>query len=228
MEINQKIIDNSILSVDTSLYNHFKNVLNITCEVNGVNEKVPIHWATGERWSQIKNKNMLRDANGSLILPIITIYNTGMSDDPTFNVLGGLPSSEDFVLSNVAERNAITSGASRLVTVMKYPKQFSCTYEVNIWAQYIKQINQIVGYLVSNQPFQQHFCFNDSVTGKYRYTAYVDAPINSKDNMSDVGQNERIIIKTFTFRVTFPLITEESGFRRERVMVKIKESIEVI
>ncbi len=226
--INQEGVYRNIFKLDSSVFNHFTNVLNICVTTNGVKEKVPVIWGTGEKWSMIKNKKMLRDENGSLILPIISISNTGVVDDPTLNVLAALPNSERLIINTEVKAADSKKGLEYISTSVKYPKQVSCTYELNIWAQFITQMNEIIEYLITKQNYQQSFCFYDKDDSGYRYNAFMDAPLNSKDNLMEVGQEERMIIKSITFRVTFPIIDKDSDVRQDRVMMKIRigESVE--
>jgi len=219
--INADGIHRTIYKLDQSLYSYFQD-LGITITANGTQEKVPITWGTGEKWSIIKNKKMLRDANGSLILPIISITSMGVADDPQNNVLAALPKSERLIISKEAISNESGNGLEYLVTSIRYPKQISCTYEMNIWAQYLIQMNEIIQYLITKQHYQQSFCFYDKDNSGYRYNAFMDAPLNSKDNVMEIGQEERIIIKSITFRITFPIIDKDSDLKQERGAMKIR------
>jgi hypothetical protein len=45
-------------------------------------------FAAGERWNQVKSRPQLRDKNGALILPLIAMTRTGITQDPTDDIAG--------------------------------------------------------------------------------------------------------------------------------------------
>lgn len=73
-----------IEDVDVALFNLFDK--EIQPMVNGQDsaelKKVPIIFAAGEKWALLKRGKPIRDKNSTLILPLITIMRTGMSQGP--------------------------------------------------------------------------------------------------------------------------------------------------
>lgn len=68
--------------VDVSLFNLFDKEIEL--QVGGNNsdfKKVPVIFATGEKWAILKKRKALRDRNNSLILPLLTIARTSVSQD---------------------------------------------------------------------------------------------------------------------------------------------------
>jgi len=77
-------------TIDLSLWNWLNDKMNVSCTTNKGWEKVPCVWTAPERAYQTKNttsddrKNRdMRDADGALIFPIITLTRNGFSKDPT-------------------------------------------------------------------------------------------------------------------------------------------------
>jgi hypothetical protein len=66
-----------IIDVDTSLFNLFEKEIKFTVltSTNGKEDlkKVPVIFSSSEKWALAKNKKGIRDSNGSLILPLVTI-----------------------------------------------------------------------------------------------------------------------------------------------------------
>lgn len=222
-------LERTIYKCDSAVLNYYTNYLKIQIESNGITEKVPVVWAIGERWKNIKNNKMLRDANGSLILPIISIGNTGIEDDPTKSTLSTLSKGERFTVKNEVISDTEKRGLEYVSTTIDYPKQLTLNYEVNIWAQTIAQMNRILEQIINKQEYTTSFVVyeNDNKTG-WRYNALIDSPLfNSMDNLKEVGQEERMVIKNYTFRITTPII-DKNSIKQERVAVKFKitESVE--
>jgi len=75
--------------VDVSIFNLFEK--EITLQVNGDNstpQKVPVIFAAGEKWALLKKRKAIRDRNGSLILPLVTIVRNSISQDSSKDIAG--------------------------------------------------------------------------------------------------------------------------------------------
>jgi len=78
-----------IEDVDVALFKLFDNEIKL--QVGGNNsdfKKVPVIFATGEKWAILKKKSALRDKNNSLILPLLTIARTAINQDLGSDVSG--------------------------------------------------------------------------------------------------------------------------------------------
>jgi hypothetical protein len=78
-----------IEDVDGALFKLFENEIKL--QVGGDNsdlKKVPVVFATGEKWAILKNKKALRDRNNSLILPLLTIARNSISQDLSSDISG--------------------------------------------------------------------------------------------------------------------------------------------
>ena len=70
-EVN--IMPSTIETVDRAFFEYVDNQLNIFSNTNKGFEKVPVFWVSAERAHHIKRDKGLRDSNGVLKLPIITV-----------------------------------------------------------------------------------------------------------------------------------------------------------
>ena len=64
--------------IDRALFNLFDKELQFSIEQKGASRKVPVIFATGERFALIKRREPLRDENEALILPLISIRRTSI------------------------------------------------------------------------------------------------------------------------------------------------------
>lgn len=80
----------TIEDVDRSVFNLFDKQLPFQSKTNeGGTKKIPVIFATGERFAVLRRKEPLRDKTGALILPLISIVRSGISQDPDNGISGG-------------------------------------------------------------------------------------------------------------------------------------------
>lgn len=78
-----------IEDVDVGVFNLFENELKLSCGADSEKlKKVPVVFATGEKWAMLKRNDPLRDSTNTLILPIIAITRTGFNQTVTEDVVG--------------------------------------------------------------------------------------------------------------------------------------------
>lgn len=79
-----------IEDVDKALFEELESGIPfvVTMGQNNQTKKVPIIFAAGEKWAQLKNNKPIRDKNGSLILPLITIVRTGIVQSSGDDITG--------------------------------------------------------------------------------------------------------------------------------------------
>ena len=68
-------------TIDYAMYNWLNDKLDLYTTTHSGFEKVPVIWASAERAYQVKRKEELRDADGTLVLPIITIERANVTKD---------------------------------------------------------------------------------------------------------------------------------------------------
>jgi len=77
-----------IEDVDEALFNKFNSEIGFSVEYHGKVHDVPVIFAGGERFAMIKRKDPIRDKNGTLILPLISIYRSAIDQSPNLGGLG--------------------------------------------------------------------------------------------------------------------------------------------
>ena len=81
--VSETIIAPSTLEIiDQAIFDWVKDEVNIFCTTNKGWKKVKSIWVSAERAHQVKNKKELRDSNGALILPLITVQRDSVKKDP--------------------------------------------------------------------------------------------------------------------------------------------------
>ena len=68
-------------TIDYALYDFVNDSINAFCTTNKGFKKVPVIWVASERAYQIKDNKDLRDDDGTLIFPMMTVQRTGLEKD---------------------------------------------------------------------------------------------------------------------------------------------------
>jgi hypothetical protein len=71
----------TIETIDRALFDYVDDTLDISCTTNKGWKKVPFYWTGAERAYQIKHDRELRDNNGVLIYPIMTVERVSIVKD---------------------------------------------------------------------------------------------------------------------------------------------------
>jgi len=71
-------------NIDLAMFNWINEKLNIFSNSNRGWEKVPVLWTSAERAFQSKRDKSLRDKEGALILPLITVERISVEKDLSF------------------------------------------------------------------------------------------------------------------------------------------------
>jgi len=76
--------------IDEAVFYYFENVIQPTIIQNGNKIKVPISYASQERWAAVQSDGYYRDKNGKLMYPLIMVQRTGFEKNRTLaNKLDG-------------------------------------------------------------------------------------------------------------------------------------------
>jgi hypothetical protein len=73
----------TIEDADRALFNLFNEDIPMIYQQRNETKKIPVIFATGERFAVLRRKRPLRDNQGALILPLISIMRTGIEQDNT-------------------------------------------------------------------------------------------------------------------------------------------------
>lgn len=77
-----------IEDVDVALFNLFNDELTLSVQAVDGPIKVPVIFASGEKWAMLKRGRAIRDKTGTLILPLITIGRTNIQQIPAEDQAG--------------------------------------------------------------------------------------------------------------------------------------------
>lgn len=243
------ITPSTIETIDYSMFEWVNKKLDIFTTTNKGFQKVPVKWSSGERaWMSKKDSN-LRDKDGTLILPLISIERTGVVKDPNKkgSVWGNIPpvfkdeyggtitvakrinQDKTSIFSRAANKrktgklNIKTEKPSKVVyetITMPIPVYVENTYKISIRTEYQQQMNEIL------QPFFTKTRGSNMVYLKYdghTYPAFIDGNFSYNNNIADMSQDERTFLTEITVTVLGHLIGD--GPNQDKPRVTKRESI---
>lgn len=208
---------------------------------NGDRKKVSVGWSAGERWVSGRQRKGIRDNNGVLILPIISIRRSGIEPSPTMSALG----TETPVLqvakritqktNNLVNLMAKREGQFRTpaqpvvyeVTTIPFPDRNILTYEVQVQAQYIVQMNTILEKVFHELDIAKSFVAPFDNDGRHPQigedfekrkkidrdyvVGFFDSTVNDGGNFEEFTDQERIVRWNTTIRVPAVLQLDPEG-----------------
>ena len=79
----QLLMPSTLEDIDAAMLDYLNNTLDIHTETNKGFKKVPVIWVAAERAAQIKQHKDLRDDNGAIIYPLMTLERASVAKDMT-------------------------------------------------------------------------------------------------------------------------------------------------
>ena len=138
-----------LIDIDTAIMNQLEKFqLTVTDEGNQI--KVPMYYASPEKWKSIQKDGIIRDYNGKMILPAIAFQRTTSEKDQAmmmFNRYLNYP-----VLRQYSEKNRYTRFSALVnqnvpvheVYDVLMPDHMVFTYHFIVWTEYVEQMNALV------------------------------------------------------------------------------------
>jgi|TARA_B100000282_G_scaffold292469_1_gene266259 hypothetical protein len=105
----EEIEPSTLENIDFAFFDFINDKMNNRATTNEGWKKVPVIWASAERSFLSKNNKDLRDSDGSLILPLITIERTSMNKSKTrkgkyYGLSGNFPEADRFGRITIARK----------------------------------------------------------------------------------------------------------------------------
>lgn len=188
----------TLYDIDYAIYYHLTQNIKIQIEDNGNHIQVPVMFANGEKWSQIRQHGYLRGADKKVLAPLITLRRTNVSIDERLPMYNSNASNSVYRLypyRNFGMQYDKKSGQylkkdSLEYYLVSFPDYVRVTYELLIWTDLQEQMNPIVQSLVT---------VNDDVWGDVN-TFRTNIQDITSDNVNVPGE-DRLVKTTVTLRV---------------------------
>lgn len=212
-------------TVDQAVQDYFVKRVKLSVDGPNARHNVPVVFAGAERWNSKQKDNPLRDENGTLILPILSLRRTDVARDKGFNGLA-TEQSNITIAKKLANKTSVYTQLvqQRIKNGFPVPKESgqvyehfsipfpdSCTmfYEITAWSQYQSQMNEIMEQIVYAYDYNDSFVmpvdYTKDVRKKngYYFVAFNDGNFSYDSNFQEMTGTERII--RYTFRIKVPV-----------------------
>ena len=197
--------------IDTSIMTHIKNIMKPVVRESNELIKVPVLWGNEERWKSIRNRGVLRDQNGTIILPVMLVKRTSLTMDDQMpvsfdNDVKGkfikVIRSNRYSKNNRYDRFSVLTGQQPVqeFIITGQPDFVTCNYNVVMMTSYMDQMNDL------NNLWVEHLetYFGDSTS--YRFLSSLAGDISNETEME--SQGERLIKNTFDMTIKAYMIPE--------------------
>jgi len=198
----------SLMDLDSAIMFYLTDVIKPTVVDNGENVKVPVMYASPERWAGVQKTGFLRDRKRQLILPVIAFRRTGMSKDDTIPLDTMDPESPSLEVTferkyNAGNRYDNFSVQYGIIPQREYynvavPDFMVLTYDFMIWTSYIEQMNK----LVERINWSEGAYWGEP--GKMKFRTSIDSYTDS----TDVSERERMVRTEFSVTLKGYLLPE--------------------
>jgi len=186
------------MDVDSAILFYFENVIKPSVEDNGENVKVPIMYASPERWKAIQRDGFMKDKKRQTITPVIAYRRTSLEKDdmlPQDKLDANNPNmfytfEKKFTQANRYDNFSVQIGKQpqREYHNVTMPDYVTLSYDFIIWTTYIEQMNTIVEKIV----YSDGAYWGDP--DKMRFRTSVDAFTDA----TEVSDLERLVRTNFT------------------------------
>ena len=188
----------TLMDMDSAITFYFENVIQPSVEDNGENVKVPIMYASPERWKAIQRDGFMRDKKRQTITPVIVYRRTAVEKDETLpqdKLDANNPNLFYTFEKKFSQQNRYDNFTTQigLLPQREYynvtmPDYVTLEYEFIVWTSYIEQMNKIVERVV----YSDGAYWGDP--DKMRFRSSVDAFTDA----TEVTDVERLVRTTFT------------------------------
>ena len=198
--------------IDTAIISHMNNIMKPT--VIEANEKivVPVLYGNEERWKSIRNRQTLRDRNGSIQLPVIVIKRTSLSMndqmplsfdmDVRGKFISVVRSSSGWSKNNRYDRFSVLTGQKPVEEFVTtgMPDFVVCEYTIVMMTAYMEQMNDLNTLMIEHLETY----WGDQTS--YRFLTGLGGGISNEVEME--SQGDRLIRNEFSMTVKGYMIPE--------------------
>ena len=198
----------TLMDMDGAITHYFEKVIKPSVLDNGENVKVPIMYASPERWKAIQRDGFMKDKKRQTITPVIAYRRTSIEKDtslPQDKLDANNPHlfyTFEKKFSNVNKYDNFSTQIG-LIPQREYynvtlPDYVTISYDFIIWTSYIEQMNKIVEKVV----YSDGAYWGDP--DKMRFRTSVD----SFTDATEVSDAERLVRTNFTVTMRGYLLPE--------------------
>tara|TARA_R110000824_G_scaffold12263_1_gene53855 strand:- start:1573 stop:3267 length:1695 start_codon:yes stop_codon:yes gene_type:complete len=195
---NVKNTEITLMDMDSAIQFYFDQVIKPSVEDNGENIKVPIMYASPERWKSIQRDGFMRDKKRQTITPVIVYRRTSIEKDETLPI-DKLDANDPKHFYTFEKKfstvNKYDNFSTQIGTIpqreyynVMMPDYVTLTYDFIIWTSYIQQMNKIVERVV----YSDGAYWGDPKKLRFR------SAVETFTDATEIGDAERLVRTNFT------------------------------
>jgi hypothetical protein len=235
----------TIETIDKSVLNYMEK-LDLFANSNDGWKKVPIIWASAERAYQVKRNKDLRDSQGMLKFPIISIKRSSLVKDMASKGVfqGNVPEIDraqggSLTVGRVVYQEKTSKFASadalRLHGQANYPRpnpkvvyrtivapmpvNVTVMYEITVRTEYQQQMNDLILPFITTPGTINYVSLSE---GEHRFEGFIQGDFQNNDNLSDFSSDERKFEVKIPLKVVAYLVGQEDN--RDKPHYSIREN----
>jgi hypothetical protein len=200
-----------LIDIDTAIFEYIDKYINISVLDNGTSIKVPIFYASPEKWKSIQKDGGLRDGQGKLQLPVMVFKRNSVAKNQqllTVNRHLTYPIIKRFTEKNKYDNFSVLSNSfapNHQITSVTLPDHVTITYEFLIQSEYVEQMNTIIQKI----NFAAEEYWGDPK--RFRFRVYIEDYSLTTENE---GEKDRVVKSNFTATVQAYLLEESLEQRK--------------
>jgi len=198
----------TLMDLDSAIMFYFDSVIKPSVEDSGENVKVPIMYASPERWKSIQRDGFLRDKKRQIVTPVIVYRRTSVERDDTIPQ-DKLDANNPHLFYTFEKKYSQVNRYDNFQTQIgslpqkeyynvMLPDYVNLSYDFIIWTSYIEQMNAIVEKVV----YSDGAYWGDPEKLRFR------SRIESFTDVTEVGDTERLVRTNFTVTLRGYLLPE--------------------
>lgn len=188
----------SLYDVDYAILYHLENTIKPTITEGNDIVTVPFIFASAEKWASIKKYGFIRDNQGKILTPMISIRRAGITPREDLKRMNVSEASENRIIlekkysaQNRYDAFSLTRNKqpNKEFYALSIPKFVELQYELIIWTNYTFQMNEII---------EQLLWFDGKAFGDtYKFITHVESP--TPDQTNTIGE-DRLVKTTISLR----------------------------
>jgi multidrug efflux pump subunit AcrB len=140
---SQKDFSVTVMDIDETIIKYLDNVINPTVTDAGRLVKVPVNYASPERWKAIQKDGYLRDKQGKIQCPVIAVRRTTMQRNDnlmTLNRYLQYPTVKLFSEKNQYDKFSVMSGFKPVKEIysVAMPDHVIVNYDFIVWTDLVE------------------------------------------------------------------------------------------
>ena len=217
--------------LDYAVFDLFNTQIPLFYNLKGERKKVPVIFATGERFAILRRKMPITDKKGALVLPLVSISRGSIENNPAKGIANNQMFPEVLVRRVAKENTAWRQQQNfegfeslkhsaknkakkefslkpdlqnNIYETIEVPpvKYYGTSYEITVWSSFTQQMNELLGTILSSYTLNPGQQFKVESKKGYWFPAFVESSFSQDTSYADFTDAERYVKYTMTVSAT--------------------------